>query len=96
MFLLGDAAHLTPPFIGQGLGAGLRDAANLAWKLAAVVRGEASEALLDTYEAERKATRVRVDPQGDHGGLGNDRRSGCGRRSAAGSAGGALPDSRRH
>lgn len=54
VFLLGDAAHLTPPFIGQGLGAGLRDAANLAWKLAAVVRGEASEALLDTYEAERK------------------------------------------
>jgi 3-(3-hydroxy-phenyl)propionate hydroxylase len=54
IFLLGDAAHLTPPFIGQGLCAGLRDAANLTWKLAAVLRGEASEPLLDTYEPERK------------------------------------------
>ena len=39
MFILGDAAHLTPPFIGQGLCAGLRDAMNLAWKLAGVVNG---------------------------------------------------------
>ena len=39
MFILGDAAHLTPPFIGQGMGAGLRDATNLAWKLAGVVNG---------------------------------------------------------
>ncbi|HEY0487323.1 MAG TPA: bifunctional 3-(3-hydroxy-phenyl)propionate/3-hydroxycinnamic acid hydroxylase [Mycobacteriales bacterium] len=55
VFLLGDAAHLTPPFVGQGLGAGLRDAANLAWKLARVLRGEAPEALLDTYQPEREA-----------------------------------------
>ncbi|MGV9273908.1 bifunctional 3-(3-hydroxy-phenyl)propionate/3-hydroxycinnamic acid hydroxylase MhpA [Streptomyces griseosporeus] len=55
VFLLGDAAHLTPPFIGQGLGAGLRDAANLAWKLAAVLRGSLPEAVLDTYQSERKA-----------------------------------------
>ncbi|MGW3349901.1 bifunctional 3-(3-hydroxy-phenyl)propionate/3-hydroxycinnamic acid hydroxylase MhpA, partial [Nonomuraea rubra] len=53
VFLLGDAAHLTPPFIGQGLGAGLRDAANLAWKLALVLSEGGSERLLDTYEAER-------------------------------------------
>lgn len=54
VFLAGDAAHLTPPFAGQGMNSGIRDAANLAWKLAAVVRGELPAALLDTYEAERK------------------------------------------
>jgi 3-(3-hydroxy-phenyl)propionate hydroxylase len=54
VFLLGDAAHLTPPFIGQGLCAGLRDSMNLSWKLAAVLRGELPEAALDTYQAERK------------------------------------------
>ncbi|MDX2678861.1 bifunctional 3-(3-hydroxy-phenyl)propionate/3-hydroxycinnamic acid hydroxylase MhpA [Streptomyces sp. NY05-11A] len=54
VFLLGDAAHLTPPFIGQGLGAGLRDAANLSWKLAAVLCGSLPEAVLDTYQSERK------------------------------------------
>ncbi len=53
MFILGDAAHLTPPFIGQGLCAGLRDAMNLAWKLAGVVNGWLPEGALDTYERER-------------------------------------------
>ena len=52
-FLLGDAAHLMPPFIGQGLGAGLRDAHNLAWKLAAVLAGRANEELLGSYPRER-------------------------------------------
>nr|WP_296764996.1 bifunctional 3-(3-hydroxy-phenyl)propionate/3-hydroxycinnamic acid hydroxylase [Rhodococcus sp. (in: high G+C Gram-positive bacteria)] len=54
ILLLGDAAHLTPPFIGQGLGAGLRDAKNLVWKLVAVQRGVQPESALDTYEQERK------------------------------------------
>jgi 3-(3-hydroxy-phenyl)propionate hydroxylase len=54
IFLLGDAAHLTPPFIGQGLAAGLRDADNLAWKLAHVLTGRAGPDLLDTYDSERR------------------------------------------
>lgn len=54
IFLLGDAAHLTPPFIGQGMGAGIRDAANLSWKLAAVLAGGVPESSLDSYESERK------------------------------------------
>lgn len=53
VFILGDAAHLTPPFIGQGMGAGIRDAANLAWKVAAVVDGTLPAVVLDSYEAER-------------------------------------------
>jgi 3-(3-hydroxy-phenyl)propionate hydroxylase len=54
IFLLGDAAHLTPPFIGQGLAAGLRDADNLAWKLAHVLTGRAGADLLASYETERR------------------------------------------
>ncbi|AQT78259.1 3-(3-hydroxyphenyl)propionate hydroxylase [Mycolicibacterium litorale] len=53
-FLLGDAAHLTPPFVGQGMGAGMRDAMNLAWKLAYVINGRLAPTALDSYEAERK------------------------------------------
>ena len=54
ILLLGDAAHLTPPFAGQGMNAGLRDAHNVAWKVAAVVRGGAHGRILDSYEAERR------------------------------------------
>jgi 3-(3-hydroxy-phenyl)propionate hydroxylase len=54
VFILGDAAHVTPPFNGQGMGAGLRDALNLTWKLAGVLDKTLPEAVLDTYEQERK------------------------------------------
>ena len=54
VLLAGDAAHLSPPFIGQGLGLGLRDVHQLAWKLAAVLAGDDGEELLDTYQAERE------------------------------------------
>lgn len=54
VFLLGDAAHQMPPFLGQGLCAGVRDAYNLAWKLQAVMAGKADQTLLDSYCAERK------------------------------------------
>lgn len=54
VLLAGDAAHVTPPFAGQGMAIGIRDAFNLAWKLALVARGQADAALLDSYERERR------------------------------------------
>jgi len=53
LLLAGDACHQTPPFLGQGMCAGMRDAANLAWKLAAIIKVDAPDSLLDTYESER-------------------------------------------
>jgi len=53
MLLAGDACHQTPPFMGQGMCAGIRDTANLAWKLAAVLHGRSDVTLLDSYENER-------------------------------------------
>ncbi|WP_245568141.1 bifunctional 3-(3-hydroxy-phenyl)propionate/3-hydroxycinnamic acid hydroxylase [Nocardia jiangxiensis] len=54
VFVAGDAAHLQPPFFGQGMNSGIRDATNLAWKLAAVTSGRADRSLLDSYDAERR------------------------------------------
>ncbi len=54
VFLAGDAAHLTPPYAGQGLNSGVRDAHNLGWKLAAACRGVLGDKALDSYEAERR------------------------------------------
>jgi 2-polyprenyl-6-methoxyphenol hydroxylase-like FAD-dependent oxidoreductase len=54
ILLAGDAAHIHAPMGGQGLNVGIQDAMNLGWKLASVLRGTASEALLDTYERERR------------------------------------------
>ncbi|MFF4354076.1 bifunctional 3-(3-hydroxy-phenyl)propionate/3-hydroxycinnamic acid hydroxylase [Streptomyces sp. NPDC001530] len=54
VFLTGDAAHTMPPYLGQGACSGIRDSTNLAWKLHLVLGGQAPDALLDTYEAERR------------------------------------------
>ena len=54
VFLAGDAAHLMPPFMAQGMAAGIRDVENLAWKLAEVLKGKLSSSRLDSYEIERK------------------------------------------
>jgi 3-(3-hydroxy-phenyl)propionate hydroxylase len=62
LLLAGDAAHLMPVWQGQGYNSGIRDAANLGWKLAAVVNGQAADKLLDTYDMERrKHARAMID-----------------------------------
>jgi len=62
LMLAGDAAHLMPVWQGQGYNSGIRDAANLGWKLAAVVTGQADDRLLDTYDIERrKHARAMID-----------------------------------
>jgi 2-polyprenyl-6-methoxyphenol hydroxylase-like FAD-dependent oxidoreductase len=66
-FLLGDAAHVHSPVGGQGMNTGLQDAYNLAWKLALVVKGDAGEALLDSYEAERLPVAKRLLDTTDRG-----------------------------
>lgn len=54
IFIAGDAAHVFPPFGGQGMNTGIQDAFNLAWKLSYVLQGKSPESLLDTYEVERR------------------------------------------
>ena len=54
IFLAGDAAHLSPPFAGQGMNSGIRDAHNLAWKFAATLHGQLGQKLLQTYQPERR------------------------------------------
>lgn len=62
ILLAGDAAHTMPPFMGQGACSGMRDSANLAWKLDLILRGISSEALLDSYQIEREPhTRTWID-----------------------------------
>lgn len=55
LLIAGDAAHQTPPFMGQGMCAGIRDAANLAWKLDRIIKNKVSDTLLDTYQTERRS-----------------------------------------
>ena len=72
-FVAGDAAHLMPPFLGQGMCAGIRDVANLGWKLAAVLRWGAPDTLLDSYERERRPhTRVYIETAVNVGRMMND------------------------
>lgn len=54
VFVAGDAAHLQPPFFGQGMNSGMRDATNIAWKLALVLKGGAHPRILDSYDSERR------------------------------------------
>ena len=60
VFLTGDAAHIHSPAGGQGMNTGMQDAFNIAWKLAAVVRGEGGQTLLDSYQAERHPVAAKV------------------------------------
>jgi 2-polyprenyl-6-methoxyphenol hydroxylase-like FAD-dependent oxidoreductase len=84
VFLAGDAAHVMPPFAASGANTGLADGHNLAWKLAAVLRGQAGDALLDSYHAERR-------PAGWFAADQSARRTGDLRRPGAGDDGLAHP-----
>src|SRR5215831_919585 len=67
VFLLGDAAHVHSPVGGQGMNTGIGDAVNLAWKLAAVLKGRIAESVLDTYQVERRAFALRLVATTDRG-----------------------------
>ena len=74
VFILGDAAHLTPPFIGQGMGAGVRDAMNLAWKIAGVLDGTLAGGRSRHLRAGAQTTHPAHDPTGAQRRSGDDRR----------------------
>ena len=83
VLIAGDAAHQTPPFMGQGMCAGIRDAANLAWKLAHCVRHGHDEAMLDSYQGERHPhVRAFIEGAVDLGRLVNASDSGAALKSA--------------
>ncbi|MDO9355585.1 MAG: FAD-dependent monooxygenase, partial [Solirubrobacteraceae bacterium] len=77
LLLAGDAAHVHFPVGGQGLNLGIQDAFNLSWKLAAVIRGGADDALLDTYTAERRPYAQRVITYTHEQAAAMDPRPGC-------------------
>ena len=66
LLIAGDAAHQTPPFMGQGMCAGIRDAANLAWKLAHCIRRGHDDAMLDSYQSERHPQSAFRQPDGTY------------------------------
>lgn len=98
ILLAGDAAHVCSPAQGHGMNTGLGDAFNLAWKLALVCQGKASETLLDSYEAERKPIAAYVAKMGDdfEGVLGLKDRDACEARDRAIRGAFADPESRQH
>ena len=67
--LIGDAAHITPPWAGQGLNSGIRDVGNVAWKLAAVLKGYASEKIIKSYDIERRGHATELVALADNMGM---------------------------
>lgn len=67
--LVGDAAHITPPWAGQGLNSGIRDVGNIAWKLAAVLKGYASEKIIQSYDTERRGHATELVALADNMGM---------------------------
>lgn len=91
LFLAGDAAHLTPPFMGQGMCCGIRDAANLGWKIAHCVANGVDESLLNSYQSERyQHTRAYIETAMELGRLLNTCTTGETLRSALQSSDGAV------